>query len=127
MKYNLTTFRLPLMAILAAATLGLSACQTTAPVPQPRYIPDIALGEAVALEILPTRTSCDSAAPMQCLQVQKAGSSEVFGIGYNDIKGFSPRTGVRYQIIARPEIDKNTNQATGEWQLDEILMQQPVR
>ncbi|MDO4450379.1 MAG: DUF4377 domain-containing protein [Moraxella sp.] len=106
--------------------MGLVACQSTPPKPQPRYIPDVALQPSEILEVLPYRGACNSASPMQCLLVKKAGGAddEIFGIGYNDILGFEAKVGVSYQIKVRQQIDRNTNTPTGFWQLEEILVQQ---
>lgn len=75
---------------------------------KPLYIPSIALGEAVVLDVLPNRAPCQSTTPMQCLRVKKVGAptSEVFGIGYNDIHRFEPRQGVSYKIRVHEEIDE---------------------
>lgn len=114
---------------LLSGTLLMSACQKSAPAPEPLYIPSIALGEAVVLDVLPNRAPYQSTTPMQCLRVKKVGAptSEVFGIGYNDIHGFEPRQGVSYKIRVHEEIDKNTGKPTGAWQLNEILSQQISR
>ena len=90
--------------------MSLVACQSTPPKPQPRYIPDVALQPSEILEVLPYRGACNSASPMQCLLVKKAGGAddEIFGIGYNDIIGFEPKSGVSYQIKVRQQIDQNT-------------------
>lgn len=117
-----------LLTLLSGALL-MSACQKSAPAPEPLYIPSIALGEAAVLDVLPNRAPCQSTTPMQCLIVKKVGepTSEVFGIGYNDIHGFEPRYGVSYKIRVHEEIDKNTGKPTGAWQLNEILSQQISR
>lgn len=117
-----------LLTLLSGALL-MSACQKSAPAPEPLYIPSITLGEAVVLDVLPNRAPCQSTTPMQCLMVKKVGAptSEVFGIGYNDIHGFEPRQGVSYKIRVHEEIDKNTGKPTGAWQLNEILSQQISR
>lgn len=106
--------------------MGLMACQSTPPKPQPRYIPDVVLQPSEILEVLPYRSACHSTSPMQCLLVKKAGGAddEIFGIGYNDIIGFEPKSGVSYQIKVRQQIDQNTNTPTGLWQLEEVLLQQ---
>lgn len=117
-----------LLTLLSGALL-MSACQKSAPAPEPLYIPSIALGEAVVLDVLPNRAPCQSTTPMQCLMVKKVGAptSEVFGIGYNDIHGFEPLQGVSCKIHVHEEIDKNTGKPTGAWQLNEILSQQISR
>ena len=103
----------------------LTDCQSSPPTPQPRYVPNVALAPSVVLEVLPQRASCNSASPMQCLLVKQPQDtdSQIFGIGYNDILGFEPSVGIRYKIKVRQEIDQNTNQPTGYWQLEEILSQ----
>ena len=112
------------LSLITAIAL-LTACQSTPPKPAPLYVPNIALQPAKVLEILPNRSVCDSSSPMQCLLVKVDGTSdsEIFGIGFNDIKGFEPKIGVRYKIRASQEIDQNTGKPTGYWQLDEILSQ----
>ncbi|ANB91621.1 hypothetical protein MOVS_06085 [Moraxella ovis] len=114
---------------LLSGTLFMSACQKSPPVPEPLYIPSIALGEALVLDVLPNRAPCQSTTPMQCLLVKKEGAptSEVFGIGYNDIHGFEPRQGVSYKIRVYEQIDENTGKPTVAWQLNEILSQQISR
>ena len=113
------------LAIAILSTLALSACQTKAPVAAPYVVPTVIAGPSQVLEILPQRVSCDSAVPMQCMMVKVSGSadSEIFGIGFNDIKGFEPRTGVSYRIRAAQEIDESTGKPTGYWQLIEVLSQ----
>ena len=55
-----------LAGLISAATL-LSACQTSPftkdPVPEPRYIPSIVLGEAQTLTVMPNRVACASELP----------------------------------------------------------------
>lgn len=109
---------------LSSAVL-LTACQKSVPKPEPLYVPNIALAPSQVLEIAPTRSICQSSQPMQCLTVKVQGASDqnAFGIGYNSIKGFEPKTGVSYKIRAAQEIDQNTGQPTGFWQLSEVLSQ----
>ncbi|MFB6349694.1 DUF4377 domain-containing protein [Moraxella sp. ZJ142] len=110
---------------LACLSVALTACQSTAPKPDAWYTPALATKDSQVLEILPTRTSCNSGSPMQCLLVKPLGTGdgEIFGIGFNDIKGFEPRAGIYYKIRASQEYDQNTGELTGLWQLDEILSQ----
>ncbi|STY93348.1 DUF4377 domain-containing protein [Moraxella bovis] len=105
--------------------ISLSACQSRPPVPEPRYIPNVALNASETLEVMPYRSACHSATPMQCLLVKPVGADDdkLFGIGYNDIIGFTPTVGTAYTIKVRQEIDQNTGKPTGLWQLDEILTQ----
>ncbi len=105
--------------------LSLTACQSHPPIPEPRYIPNVVLNNSEILEIMPYRSACHSATPMQCLLVKKAGASdaEVFGIGYNDIVGFAPNIGMHYKVKVRQEIDQNAGKPTGLWQLEEVLSQ----
>ncbi|MDO4894497.1 DUF4377 domain-containing protein [Moraxella sp.] len=111
------------VGMLMTAGMTLTACQST-PTPAPIYTPQITLHEPQILEILPQRASCDSATPMQCLLVRSQDDlSAIFGIGYNNIKGFEPKTGVSYKIKASQEIDQNTGRPTGFWQLQEVLSQ----
>lgn len=109
---------------LIVGTILLTACQST-PTPKPRYIPDVVLAPSVVLEVLPQRASCNSSSPMQCLLVKQDGDTDggIFGIGYRDILGFEAKSQIKYKIKVRQEIDKNTNQPTGYWQLEEILSQ----
>lgn len=118
-----------LKLLFLTITLSLTACQNRPPVPEPRYIPDVVLSHSEILEVLPYRSACHSATPMQCLLVKRAavGNDEVFGIGYNDIIGFAPSVGTYYKIKVRQEIDQNTGNPTGLWRLDEILSQHVER
>lgn len=117
--------------VLAASTLiaamVLNGCQSSMfksdPVPTPRYVPTIILGEAQNLTILPTRVPCSSALPMQCLLAKTASSGEIFQIPYDWIEGFEPRTGIEYQIVARPQVDEALGQPTGHWTLQTINSQ----
>lgn len=112
---------------LSASLLSmlLTACQSTPPKPTPYHAPVLITKNTQVLEVMPNRMPCDSASPMQCLLVKpaQASDSEIFGIGFGDIKGFEPRTGVYYKIRASQEFDQRTDQPTGKWQLDEILSQ----
>lgn len=127
----MTNMKFVSLAGVLAVTVGLSACQSNPfkrePVPEPRYIPDIALGEVQNLTILPNRVPCSSSLPMQCLVAQQSGSSEMFQIPHDWIEGFEPRAGVEYLISARPQIDQNKQAATGYWTLESVLSQNVVR
>ncbi|MGM8871525.1 hypothetical protein ACS8E3_07540 [Psychrobacter sp. 2Y5] len=115
--------------LLSTATL-LSACQTSPfarePVPEPRYIPSIVLGEAQTLTIMPNRVACASALPMQCLLAKSSKDGSVFQIPYDWIDDFKPALGTEYTINARPQIDEGKQQLTGHWTLQSILTQRMV-
>jgi len=114
-----------LASLLSAATL-LSACQTARePVPEPRYIPSIVLGEAQTLTVMPNRVACASELPMQCL-LAKSKDGSVFQIPYDWIDDFKPTLGTEYIISARPQIDEGQQSATGHWTLQNILSQRMV-
>lgn len=119
-----------LLAGLLSATALLSACQTSPfakkdPVPEPRYIPSVVLGEAQTLTIMPNRVACESALPMQCL-LAKSRDGSVFQIPYDWIDDFAPSLGTEYVISARPQIDEGQQSATGHWTLQNILSQRMV-
>lgn len=118
-----------LMSLLSSVTL-LSACQTSPfsrqPVPEPRYVPTIVLGEAQTLTIMPQRIACASALPMQCLLAKSNKDGSVFQIPYDWIDGFVPTLGVEYVISVRPQIDENQKSLTGQWTLQNILSQRMV-
>lgn len=115
--------------LLSAATL-LSACQTSPfarePVPEPRYIPTIVLGEAQTLTVMPNRVACASALPMQCLLAKSSKDGSVFQIPYDWIDGFEPNLGTEYVISVRPQIDEGKQSLTGHWTLQNILSQRMV-
>lgn len=106
----------------------LTACQSTPPVPEPRYVPNIKLGESLVIDILPNRVPCPSATPMQCLLAKLTGKPDahIFSIDYNAIQGFEARVGTSYTLKVRQEIDQNNGKATGQWRLEEILNQNIV-
>ncbi|MFI8554129.1 DUF4377 domain-containing protein [Psychrobacter sp. NPDC077938] len=118
-----------LMAGLISAATLLSACQTSPfakdPVPEPRYIPSIVLGEAQTLTVMPNRVACASELPMQCL-LAKSKDGSVFQIPYDWIDDFKPTLGTEYIISARPQIDEGQQSATGHWTLQNILSQRMV-
>ncbi|WP_367103474.1 hypothetical protein [uncultured Psychrobacter sp.] len=120
---------LSLTALLCSVTL-LSACQTSPfsrkPVPEPRYIPTIVLGEAQTLTILPTRVACESTLPMQCLLAKSNKDGSVFQIPYYWIDDFEPKLGTEYVITARPQIDEGKQSPNGYWTLQNILSQRMV-
>ncbi|WP_350558629.1 hypothetical protein [Psychrobacter sp. CAL346-MNA-CIBAN-0220] len=124
-------FKSPLLlvSLLCSATL-LSACQTSPfarePVPEPRYIPTIVLGEAQTLTIMPTRVACESALPMQCLLAKSSKDGSVFQIPYDWIDDFKPSLGTEYMISARPQIDEGKQSPTGHWTLQKTLSQRMV-
>ncbi|PIE47064.1 MAG: hypothetical protein CSA42_05075 [Gammaproteobacteria bacterium] len=91
------------------------------PVPAPRYIPNLIEGELTQLDIAPQKQVCPSRLPMQCMSVIRASTNENVLLPYNAIKGFTHMQGYRYTINARPLIDQNNKQATGEWQLVNIV------
>lgn len=107
----------------------LTACQSTPPEPEPRYIPNLKLNDGVVLEIFAHRVPCQSDAPMQCLLAKPASNpnGRIFNIAYNGIQGFEPRVGVFYTIKARQEVDQNNGKPTGQWRLEEILTQRMVQ
>ena len=115
--------------LLSAATL-LSACQTSPfarePVPEPRYVPTIVLGEAQTLNVMPNRVACASALPMQCLLAKSSKDGSVFQIPYDWIDDFKPSLGTEYVISARPQIDEGKQSLTGHWTLQNILSQRMV-
>ncbi|OLF40334.1 DUF4377 domain-containing protein [Psychrobacter sp. Rd 27.2] len=118
-----------LASVISAATL-LSACQTSPfarePVPEPRYIPSIVLGDAQTLTIMPNRVACASALPMQCLLAKSSKDGSVFQIPYDWINDFAPSLGTEYVISVRPQIDEGQQRLTGHWTLQNILSQRMV-
>ena len=119
-----------LLASLLSAVSLLSACQTSPcsrePVPEPRYIPTIVLGEAQTLTIMPNRVACASALPMQCLLAKSSKDGSVFQVPYDWIDDFKPSLGTEYVISARPQIDEGQKSATGHWTLQNIVSQRMV-
>lgn len=119
-----------LLAALLCSTTLLSACQTSPfarePVPEPRYIPTIVLGEAQSLTIMPERVACASALPMQCLLAKSGKDGSVFQIPYDWIDDFKPVLGTEYVISVRPQIDETQKSLTGHWTLQNILSQRMV-
>lgn len=115
--------------LLSVATL-LSACQTSPfarePVPEPRYVPTIVLGEAQTLTVMPNRVACASALPMQCLLAKSSKDGSVFQIPYDWVDDFKPSLGTEYVISARPQIDEGKQSLTGHWTLQNILSQRMV-
>lgn len=119
-----------LLASLLSATALLSACQTSPfakkdPVPEPRYVPSIVLGDAQTLTIMPNRVACASALPMQCL-LAKSKDGSLFQIPYDWIENFQPTLGTEYVISARPQIDEGKQSLTGYWTLQNIVSQRMV-
>lgn len=129
LSYKSSKTPLLLTSLLSAATL-LSACQTSPfarePVPEPRYIPTIVLGEAQTLTIMPNRVACASALPMQCLLAKSSKDGSVFQIPYDWVDDFKPSLGTEYIISARPQIDEGQKSLTGHWTLQNILSQRMV-
>lgn len=118
-----------LLGLLCSVTL-LSACQTSPfarePVPEPRYIPTIVLGDAQTLTIMPNRVACASALPMQCLLAKSNKDGSVFQIPYDWIDDFTPSLGTEYVISARPQVDEGRQSLNGHWTLQNILSQRMV-
>ncbi len=118
-----------LLSILTSSCLiGLTACHSMPTMPklskkplqhEPIYVADIVLGELKTLEIFTRREPCNSKKPMQCMLVKM--DNKFIKIPYNAIKGFMANPNQNYTITAYPLIDKNYQQATGQWQLKEIL------
>ncbi|WP_434353579.1 DUF4377 domain-containing protein [Psychrobacter sp. HD31] len=122
------------VATIVSSTMlaGLVGCQSTSngfanpfvkkqPVPAPRYIPNLIEGELTKLDIAPQKQVCPSKLPMQCILITRVSTNESILLPYNAIKGFQHKQGERYTLNARPLIDQNNNQATGEWQLVNIV------
>lgn len=128
-SYKSSKTPLLLTSLLSVATL-LSACQTSPfsrePVPEPRYIPTIVLGEAQTLTIMPNRVACASALPMQCLLAKSNKDGSVFQIPYDWVDDFKPTLGTEYVISARPQIDQAKQSPTGYWILQNIVSQRMV-
>ncbi|MGP4972329.1 hypothetical protein ACTXIP_01610 [Psychrobacter alimentarius] len=128
-SYKPSKTPLLLTSLLSVATL-LSACQTSPfsrePVPEPRYIPTIVLGEAQTLTIMPNRVACASALPMQCLLAKSNKDGSVFQIPYDWVDDFKPTLGTEYVISARPQIDQAKQSPTGYWTLQNIVSQRMV-
>ncbi len=118
-----------LLYILSCGVImGVTACESmpTMPklgkkqlTPEPIYVADIVLGELKTLDISTRREPCNSRKPMQCMLVKV--DDKFIKIPYNGIKGFMANPNRRYKITAYPLIDKNYQQATGQWQLKEVL------
>ncbi|MGP9687673.1 DUF4377 domain-containing protein [Psychrobacter sp. AOP22-C1-C5] len=127
--YKLSKTPLLWASLLSMATL-LSACQTSPfsrePVPEPRYIPNIVLGEAQTLTIMPNRVACASALPMQCLLAKSNKDGSIFQIPYDWIDDFKPVLGTEYVISVRPQIDEAKQGLTGYWTLQNIVSQRMV-
>lgn len=115
-----------LVGLIAGVSL-ISACQTSPfarePVAEPRYVPNVILGEVQTLNVLPERVACASALPMQCLLVKSGQDGSLFQIPYDWIDNFKPVLGVEYTISARPQIDESKQSPTGYWTLQSILTQ----
>ncbi len=115
-----------LCVAVATMSIGLSGCESNPfkrePVPEPRYIPDLVVGELENLTILPMKTPCDSSMPMLCLVATNA-QGQTFQIPYDWIEGFRHAEGVGYVISVRPQIDANKNEMTGHWVLDRVVSQ----
>lgn len=118
------------MGSVLLAMAAITGCQSNVfkrePVPEPRYIPTIILGEAQSLTILPGRVSCESALPMQCMLAKSTATGEVFQIPYDWIEGFAGKPDIEYQITARPQIDQGKQSLTGYWTLQNITAQRIV-
>ncbi|MBO1529672.1 hypothetical protein J3492_00395 [Psychrobacter sp. F1192] len=118
-----------LTGLLCSAAL-LSACQTSPfsrqPVPEPRYVPTIVLGDVQTLTIMPDRVACASALPMQCLLAKSSSDGPVFQIPYDGVDNFTPAIGTEYVISVRPQIDEAKKSLTGQWTLQNILSQRMV-
>lgn len=129
LPHKATKSPLLLMGLLCSVTL-LSACQTSPfsrqPVPEPRYVPTIVLGEAQTLTIMPQRVACASALPMQCLLAKSHKDGSVFQVPYDWIDDFAPTFGTEYVISVRPQIDETQKSLTGHWTLQNILSQRMV-
>ncbi|MEN6670471.1 DUF4377 domain-containing protein [Psychrobacter sp. B38] len=119
-----------LLASLLSMTTLLSACQSSLfardPVPEPRYIPTIVLGEAQTLTIMPNRVACASTLPMQCLLAKSSKDGSVFQIPYDWIDDFKPVLGTEYVINVRPQIDEGQQSLTGHWTLQNVVSQRMV-
>lgn len=112
------------ISLLGLVSLNIWACQSM-PVPTPRYIPEVILGEPVQLHVAAYRLVCNSPKPMQCLQITTQ-SGQILSVPYDTIEGFELQAGYNYRIIAQPKIDKNTNEPLGfvvERVLDQSLAQ----
>ncbi len=139
-----TTFiKITLTTLAMGITLSLTACQTMTdkmakmnvpgfkqePVAEPRYVPELIEGAKTTLLIASVKVPCDTVKPMQCMLAKpdNADTESVFKIPYNWIKGFKAQPNVAYKISVYPLLDvNNNNEATGQWQLDAILLQKPA-
>lgn len=119
-----------IMGGLLVGLMTVSGCQSNIfkrqPVAEPRYVPTIVLGDIQNLTIMPTRVSCASTLPMQCLLAKTSSTGEVFQIPYDWIEGFEAKPGMEYQISARPQIDEGRQSLTGHWTLQSIISQRQV-
>ena len=124
--YKSSKTPLLLARLLSVATL-LTACQTSRePIPEPRYVPTIVLGDAQTLTIMPNRVACASALPMQCLLAKSSKDGSVFQVPYDWIEDFEPTLGTEYVISARPQIDEAKQSLTGYWTLQNVVSQRMV-
>ncbi len=139
-----TTFiKMTLTTLAMGVTLSLTACQTMTdkmaemnvpgfkqePVAEPRYVPKLIKGAKTTLLIASVKVPCDTVKPMQCMLAKpdNGDADSVFKIPYNWIKGFKAQTNVAYKISVYPLMDaNNSNEKTGQWQLDSILLQKPA-
>ncbi len=128
-RNTMITFNKSLVFVLSCGFfLGLTACQSMPTIPklgkkplkpESIYVADIVLGKLETLDISMRREPCNSKKPMQCMLVKI--DNKFIKIPYNGIKGFRASPNKSYKITAYPLIDKNYQQATGQWQLKEIL------
>ncbi|MGO2339906.1 MAG: DUF4377 domain-containing protein [Psychrobacter sp.] len=126
LAYKSSKTPLLLTSFLSVATL-LTACQTSRqPVPEPRYVPTIVLGDAQMLTIMPNRVACASELPMQCLLAKSSKDGSMFEVPYDWIEGFEPTLGTEYVISARPQIDEAEQSPNGYWTLQNIVSQRMV-
>lgn len=117
-------------AAMLISIMAISGCQSNPfkrePVPEPRYVPTIILGDSETLSILASRVPCTSALPMQCMLAKTQESGEIFQIPYDWIEGFEAKPGREYVLRVRPQIDEAQQRRTGHWTLQTIVSERMV-
>ncbi|MEV0332784.1 DUF4377 domain-containing protein [Nocardia sp. NPDC050717] len=86
------TRRLPLLAAVFAAGLGLAGCATDTPAD--------ATDDTVRMYVAPEQADCVGVAPMRCLQVRYT-PEEQWQLFYDSITGFTYEPGYLYELTVR--------------------------
>lgn len=122
-----------LVSLLVLASMVVSACVVSQPMPAPapqgpEAVPaPPAEGEIVTLFVGPNQVPCTGVAPQMCLQVKESADADYL-LFYSNIEGFEFEAGYEYELLVNKQTVPNppADASAFRWTLVEVVSKTPV-